>query len=88
MYLTLVLHGVGTLMPWNIFINAKTVSYVSQVYCYAVYNIHMATIILVIVISPYQFIGLKNISIKDTLSQYSKLQSLIQAQVLWSGGIC
>ena len=29
MYLTLVLHGVGTLMPWNIFINAKTVSYVS-----------------------------------------------------------
>jgi len=24
MYLTLVLHGVGTLMPWNIFINAKT----------------------------------------------------------------
>ena len=29
LYLTLVLHGVGTLMPWNIFINAKTVSYVS-----------------------------------------------------------
>ena len=29
MYLTLILHGVGTLMPWNIFINAKTVSYVS-----------------------------------------------------------
>ena len=25
LYLTLVLHGVGTLMPWNIFINAKTV---------------------------------------------------------------
>ena len=30
LYLTLVLHGVGTLMPWNIFINAKTVSYVSR----------------------------------------------------------
>jgi hypothetical protein len=30
MYLTLILHGVGTLMPWNIFINAKTVSYVSR----------------------------------------------------------
>ena len=33
MYLTLILHGVGTLMPWNIFINAKTVSYVSRFYC-------------------------------------------------------
>jgi hypothetical protein len=32
MYLTLILHGVGTLMPWNIFINAKTVSYVSRLY--------------------------------------------------------
>ena len=31
LYLTLVLHGVGTLMPWNIFINAKTVSYVSRI---------------------------------------------------------
>jgi len=30
MYLTLILHGVGTLMPWNIFINAKTVSYQTQ----------------------------------------------------------
>ena len=30
LYLTLVLHGVGLLMPWNIFINAKTVSYVSR----------------------------------------------------------
>lgn len=30
MYLTLILHGVGTLMPWNIFINAKTVSYQAQ----------------------------------------------------------
>ena len=30
LYLTLVLHGIGTLMPWNIFINAKTVSYVSR----------------------------------------------------------
>ena len=29
LYLTLILHGVGTLMPWNIFINAKTVSTVS-----------------------------------------------------------
>jgi len=25
-YLTLVLHGVGTLMPWNMFITAKEVS--------------------------------------------------------------
>lgn len=24
-YLTLLLHGVGTLMPWNMFINAKEV---------------------------------------------------------------
>ena len=33
LYLTLVLHGVGLLMPWNIFINAKTVSYVSRSEC-------------------------------------------------------
>ena len=32
MYLSLVLHGVGTTMPWNILINAKTVSYVSTDY--------------------------------------------------------
>lgn len=25
-YLTLVLHGIGTLMPWNMFITAKSVS--------------------------------------------------------------
>ena len=25
-YLTLVLHGIGTLMPWNMFITAKEVS--------------------------------------------------------------
>lgn len=25
-YLILLLHGIGTLMPWNMFINAKSVS--------------------------------------------------------------
>ena len=26
MYMTFVLHGIGTLMPWNMFITAKDVS--------------------------------------------------------------
>lgn len=26
-FLTLMIHGVGTLMPWNMFITAKSVSY-------------------------------------------------------------
>ena len=71
MYLTLVLHGVGTLMPWNIFINAKTVSYVSALYCYT---------------HDKYFKNYKMLPIhplKTTIynvQQYSKLQSLIQTK--------
>jgi hypothetical protein len=39
-YLTLLLHGVGTLMPWNMFITAKAVSREELNRIYLVYPFH------------------------------------------------
>lgn len=33
-YFILLLHGIGTLMPWNMFINAISVSFLNQLFGY------------------------------------------------------